>query len=125
MPKKSKPWLNYKSDAPVREYPEKAKKKRHFKWALFWLLLGGHMGAHRLYLWDDKKAVFIMAFFFISFLCSLFFFALIYAALDYSEVSEDNIVGIAALFNVILIIIFELPRLKRRVDFKNKKHLLT
>ncbi|WP_026941934.1 hypothetical protein [Hellea balneolensis] len=124
MPKRSKPWLNYKSNEPVREYPRTPIKKRHLKWALFWLIVGGHIGAHRLYLWDGTKAVFIMAFFFISFLCSLFCLALIYTTLDISEFSEDSAVGIAAFFSVALIFIFELPRLKRRVDFKNKKHLL-
>lgn len=121
MGKGAKPWLNYKSDAPVRAYPKKPKTKRHFRWALFWLLVGGHIGAHRLYLWDAKKAVFIMVFVFLSFILSLFIMASIF---DYNEYSDDTVVGIAYLIPILLIIVFELPRLKRRVDFKNKKHLI-
>lgn len=62
MGRTAKPWLNYKGDVLDREYPKTPKKKRKFGWALFWLIFFGHMGAHRLYLWDGKKAVLIMLF---------------------------------------------------------------
>lgn len=68
MSKHSKPWLNYKSEAPEKEYYKVPKKRRKFAWALFWLIAYGHIGAHRLYLWDAKKAGLIILFYFLSFL---------------------------------------------------------
>jgi len=114
----SKPWLNYKSDAPEREYPKHVRKKRSFKWALFWLIVGGHWGAHRLYLWDSKKAVMLFIF---TILSLIIFSILLVTMLGFNE---DNAVDFAPFIPWFLIIIFELPKLKQRVEFKNKKHLL-
>lgn len=118
MGKSSKPWLNYKSDAPEREYFEAPRKKRQFKWALFWLIVGGHWGAHRLYLWDGKKAIVIL----ILFLASFVVFSII--LVRWFELTEGTAVEIAPFIPWLLIVFFELPRLNARVGFKNKKYLI-
>ena len=121
MGKRSKPWLNYTSDAPEREYPKKPKKKRQFKWALFWLVIGAHFGAHRLYLWQPKKALALLGLYFILLILGLIL-SLIFVEL--SGVSEGTVIGIIQFLPVLLIIAIELPGLKRRVQLANKKHLL-
>lgn len=126
MSKSSKPWLNYSSDAPVREYSKRIRKKRSYRWALFWLVLLGHCGAHRLYLWDAKKAGLIILFYFFSFFTILFISALL--LLQLCELPFDVFEGIsltlAQFVPWILIILFELPRLKHNVHLTNQKHLL-
>ncbi len=126
MGRNSKPWLNYKSDAPEREYFRAPKKKRKFGWALFWLIAGGHIGAHQLYLWDAKKAGLIILFYFMSFLAILVISALLLP--QFFEMSFETYerisIDLAAFTPMILIIIFEFPRLKHNVHSTNKKHLL-
>ena len=118
MGRSSKPWLNYKSDAPEREYFTPPKTKRHFKWALLWLLLGAHIGAHRLYLWDYKKAGAIFAFYLLGSI------ALIQIFSESFEHGETTLKALVSVIPSLLIVAFELPKLKRRVEFKNKKHLI-
>jgi len=119
MRKSSKPWLSYKSDAPEREYFKTPKKKRQFKLALFWLLLGGYLGAHRFYMWDYKKAWVLIVLYNAVMITSLMIFS-------ENLLSEDDpIVMIIFLLFWLLIIIIEFPRLKPRVKFKNEEHLIT
>ena len=123
MRKRSKPWLNYKSDAPEREYPPIQKKKRSFRCALFWLLFGGHCGAHRLYLWEPKKAgkilILFLGLYFLLLIILLLFFG------DISSGSEAEIAeGIAFLLPYLIIVVFEGMKLRGLVNAANKKHLL-
>ena len=118
MGRASKPWLNYKSDAPEREYFEPPRKKRKLGWALFWLIVGGHWGAHRLYLWDGKKAILIIA----VFLLMVMLIPLLLVGI--LSLSEENAIGLAPFIPWVMIILFELPRLKARVQTKNKEYLL-
>lgn len=116
-----KPWLNYTSDAPEREYFKAPKKKRKFGWALFWLIVGAHFGAHRLYLWQPKKALALLGLYFILLILGL---VLLLTVVENIGFSESIATGIVQLFPVLLIITFELPGLKRRVDLANKKYLI-
>ena len=119
MGKSSRPWLSYKSDTPEREYFKTPKKKRHFKWAVFWLFVGAWGGVHRFYLWDYKKAWILVASYIAVMITSLMVFG-------ENLVSEDDprVITIFLLY-WLLIITIEFPRLKPRVKFKNKKHLIT
>jgi len=116
-----KPWLNYKSDVPEREYFTPPKKKRYFKWALIWLILGAHFGAHRLYLWQPKKA---LALLFLYFTLLVLCFVLSHVSAELTDFSEDTLLGIIQFLPMILIIVIELPGLKRRVNLANKQHLI-
>lgn len=122
-----KPWLNYKSNAPEREYFKAPKKKRKFGWALFWLVAGGHIGAHRLYLWDGKKAGFIIITYFMSFIAIVFLLSLLLPQmLDMTFEKHERVILDAASFTPwFLIIVFEFPKLRTNVNNANKKYLLT
>jgi len=126
MGRASKPWLRHKGKAPEKEYPKRARKKRSYKWALFWLILFGYYGAHRFYLWDAKKAGLNIVFYFFGFLAVLFLTALLLPELI--KTTPETGVSIALLFASfipwLLIILFEYPRLKRNVNQTNKEHLL-
>ena len=127
MGRNSKPWLNYKSDASERVYLRTPKKKRKFGWALFWLIAGGHIGAHRFYLWDGKKAGLIMLFYFVSFIVILVLSALLLTQFFEMtfEIYEKTLIDLAAFTPWFLIILFEFFKLRQRVDSTNKKYLLT
>lgn len=126
MGRNAKPWLNYKSDAPEREYFKAPKKKRKFGWALFWLIAGGHIGAHRLYLWDAKKAGLIILFYFVSFIAILVMSALLlpqFFEMSF-ETHERISIDLATFTPWFLIILLEFFKLRQRVDSTNKKYLL-
>ncbi|MEP3890463.1 MAG: hypothetical protein ABJN69_08335 [Hellea sp.] len=121
MGKRSKPWLNYRSGAPEREYPQTPKKKRSFRCALFWLFFGGHCGVHRLYLWEPKKAGKIFVLFIgMNFLSLMLLLLLFGDALSGSELAES----IAFLLPYLIIVVFEATKLRGHVNAANKKFLL-
>jgi hypothetical protein len=118
MGRASKPWLRHKGKAPEKEYPKRARKKRSYKWALFWLILFGYYGAHRFYLWDYKKAWTLIAFYNLTMISALIIFA------DNLFSEDDPRLVLVFLLYWLLVFLFERPRLKVRVETKNKEHLL-
>ena len=118
MRKRSKPWLTYNSDATEREFPSFPKKKRSFRCALFWLIFGGHVGAHRFYLWDYKGARRIIL---------LYFAVNIFALVVFAKQLGNGDDTMAIVFVVVIwlpIVVFEGTKLRGHVNDANKRHLL-
>ena len=117
MGKHSKPWLSYKSDEPDKERAKFVPTKRKYKTALFWLFIGAWCGAHRFYLWDNKKAWILITLYNVVMTIGLIIFG--------KNLESDNpAIMIIFFLYWVLIILLEKPKLKKRVVFKNEKHLL-
>lgn len=111
-----KPWLRYhKPGAPVREFREPEKKPRELFWARLWLIAGLQIGAHRLYLWQYKKA---FVWFLILNICVVFL--LIFAEVMFPKNVEKAVsIGVPILW--IVIIAIEYRRLPKLVMTVNQK----
>jgi len=122
--KTRKPWLNYhKAGAPVREFHEPRKKPRELFWARFWIIVGGHVGAHQIYLKNWKIAV------------VWFFGAMLYLFISaifmdtYSDGSTFKLLDIVPLLVWFAFITFKYQKLPELVKLANesiidRKHLL-
>lgn len=123
MEKNAKPWLNYTSDAPEKEYPQIPKKKRSFGWAIFWLLAGGHCGAHRLYLWEPNKAgkIFLL---YLGLFVVLLFISMLFLGDTTSAAKYEMGVWILNLLSYLIIVVFEGMKLRSHVNAANRKYLL-